>query len=325
MTAFVIRRLMQSVLVMFVMTLIVFFGVNIIGDPVDLLVDPHCTLACLSKAKKALGMHLPLHEQFLVFLGNVVQGDLGDSFVSKTPAVQVIVERMPATLELAGSAIVITVLFGIPLGVWAGLKPESWSGRIITSGSILGFSLPTFWIGLLFILFFAVDLDWLPSSGRGETIAVLGVRLSVLTLDGLTHLVMPATTLSLFFTALVIRLTRSGTRETLLMDYVKFAHAKGVSARRIVFVHVLKNILIPVVTVLGLELGGLIAFAVVTETVFAWPGMGKLLIDSIGILDRPVIVAYLMLIVFLVVLINLAVDIVYSVLDPRVRLQGTVA
>ena len=325
MTAFVIRRLMQSVLVMFVMTLIVFFGVNIIGDPVDLLVDPQCTLACLSKAKKALGMHLPLHQQFLVFLGNVAQGDLGDSFVSKTPAVQVILERMPATLELAGSAIVITVVLGIPLGVWAGLKPESLSGRVIMSGSILGFSLPTFWIGLLFILFFAVDLDWLPSSGRGETVAVIGLRLSVLTLDGLTHLVMPATTLSLFFTALVIRLTRSGTRETLLMDYVKFAHAKGVSPRRIVFVHVLKNILIPVLTVLGLELGGLIAFAVVTETVFAWPGMGKLLIDSIGVLDRPVIVAYLILIVFLVVFINLAVDILYSVLDPRVRLQRTVA
>jgi peptide/nickel transport system permease protein len=202
----------------------------------------------------------------------------------------------------------------------AGLKPDSWVGKGIMAGSILGFSLPTFWVGLMLIMVFAVMLGWLPASGRGDTVALFGIHVSFLTWDGLTHLFLPALNLALFKMSLVTRLSRAGTREVLLQDYIKFARAKGISNSRVIGVHVLKNILIPVVTVLGLELGSVIAFAVVTETVFAWPGIGKLLIDSIGNLDRPVVVAYLLLTVTMFIIINFLVDILYSILDPRVRL-----
>jgi peptide/nickel transport system permease protein len=216
----------------------------------------------------------------------------------------------------------ISILLGIPLGLWAGLKPESASARTIMAGSILGFSLPTFWVGLMLIMVFSVWLGWLPPTGRGETVGVLGMQVSVFTSDGLRHLVMPAVNLALFNLALLIRLTRAGTREAMVQDYVRYARAKGVSEPGFVRKHVLKNIMIPVVTVAGLELGSLIAFAIVTETIFAWPGMGKLLIDSINVLDRPVIVAYLLVIVLMFVLINLVVDLLYTVLDPRVRVRG---
>jgi peptide/nickel transport system permease protein len=214
----------------------------------------------------------------------------------------------------------IAVLLGIPLGLWAGLRPNSATGRTIMAGSILGFSLPTFWVGLMLIMVFSVMLGWLPSNGRGPTIDVLGIPVSFLTLEGWRHLIMPATNLALFKLALLIRLTRAGTREALLQDYVKFARAKGLTNSRVIGVHVLRNILIPIVTVIGLEFGSVIAFAIVTESVFAWPGMGKLLIDSINLLDRPVIVAYLLVIVTIFIVINLLVDLLYSVLDPRVRL-----
>jgi peptide/nickel transport system permease protein len=205
--------------------------------------------------------------------------------------------------------------------MWAGLKPNSFAGRAIMAGSILGFSLPNFWQGLMLVLVFAVLLGWFPAGGRGETVEFLGVQTSLLTLDGWSHLILPALNLALFKMAVVIRLARAGTREVSLQDYVRFARAKGLSPRRVILVHILKNIMIPVVTVLGLELGSMIAFAVVTETVFAWPGMGKLLIDSITRLDRPVIVAYLMLTVCLFVIINLVVDLIYAAIDPRVRLS----
>jgi peptide/nickel transport system permease protein len=227
---------------------------------------------------------------------------------------------MPATLELALIAMVIAVTLGIPLGLVAGLKPDSWVGKAIMAGSILGFSLPTFWVGLMLIMVFSVWLGWLPPTGRGETVIVLGMPVSFLTWDGLLHLFMPALNLALFKLSLLIRLTRAGTREALSQDYVRFARAKGLSMERVVRVHVLKNIMIPIVTVTGLEFGSLIAFAIVTETIFAWPGMGKLLIDSINVLDRPVIVAYLLIIVLLFVLINLIVDLAYTALDPRVRI-----
>jgi len=320
MTVFIIRRILQSSLIVFTMTLIVFFGVNVIGNPVDILINPDCDQQCFRDAVKTLGLDLPIHEQYFKFLRNLLNGDLGRSFVLGVPAIHLIVQRMPATVELAACAMLMTVLVGIPLGMWAGLRPESLSGRIIMGGSILGFSLPSFWVGLMLIIVFSVQLGWLPTTGRGDTVDVMGVRFSFLTLDGLSHLFLPALNLALFHISLMIRLTRAGMRETLLVDFVKFARAKGLSVRRVLFVHVLKNILIPVITVLGLELGGVIAFAVVTETIFAWPGMGKLLIDSIEVLDRPVVVGYLMIIVFVFIVINLLVDIVYSVLDPRVRI-----
>ncbi|GMU73471.1 MAG: ABC transporter permease [Burkholderiales bacterium] len=321
MLVFVIRRSLQSVVVLLAMSVIVFVGVYAIGNPVDILINPQADQIERERAIAALGLDKPLWEQYLVFLEGAATGDLGRSFVHSTPALGLIVEKMPATLELAAGAMLIAIVVGIPLGLWAGLKPNAPSGRAIMAGSILGFSLPTFWVGLMLIMVFSVMLGWLPSNGRGATVDVLGVPLSFLTLDGLAHLAMPATNLALFNVALLIRLTRSGAHEALLQDYVKFARAKGLSNRRVIGVHVLRNILIPIVTVIGLQFGALIAFAIVTESVFAWPGMGKLLIDSINLLDRPVIVAYLLVIVTLFIVINLAVDILYSALDPRVRLS----
>ena len=320
MTAFVIRRLIESVVVLFAMSLIVFVGVYAIGNPVDILINPQAEPLERERAIAALGLDRPLWEQYVTFLRGAVTGDLGRSFVHATPALGLIVEKMPATLELAFVAMLLAVVLGIPLGLWAGLKPDALSGRAIMAGSILGFSLPTFWVGLMLIMVFSVMLGWLPSNGRGPTVDVLGIGVSFLTVDGWRHLILPATNLALFKLALLIRLTRAGTREALLQDYVKFARAKGLPQRRVIGVHVLRNILIPIVTVAGLELGSVIAFAIVTESVFAWPGMGKLLIDSINLLDRPVIVAYLLVIVAIFITINLVVDVLYSALDPRVRL-----
>ncbi|MBS0543470.1 MAG: ABC transporter permease [Proteobacteria bacterium] len=322
MPLFILRRILQSFNVLFVMSLLVFAGVYAIGNPLDLLVDPNATAEDMARAAASLGLDQPLWVQYGRFLANALQGDLGNSFIHGVPALGLIVERLPATLELAVVAMLIAVLLGIPLGLWAGLKPDSWTGRAIMAGSILGFSLPTFWVGLMLIMVFAVQLGWLPASGRGPTVDVLGVPISLLTADGWRHLLLPAANLALFKLSLIIRLTRSGTREALLQDYVKFARAKGLSNARVVGVHVLKNILIPIVTVVGLEFGSLIAFSVVTESIFAWPGMGKLLLDSITQLDRPVVVAYLLLVVTLYVLINLVVDLLYAALDPRVRLAG---
>jgi peptide/nickel transport system permease protein len=322
MTVYLLRRLLQSLMVLVAMSFIVFVGVYAVGDPVEILISPDADQLERERAVQALGLDLPLWEQYLVFVTRALQGDLGRSFVFNEPALQLILQKMPATLELSFGAMFLSLLIGLPLGLYAGLRPDSPGSRIIMAGSILGFSLPTFWVGLMLIMVFAVQLGWLPSTGRGETASFLGLQWSFLTANGLSHLLMPAVNLALFKISLVIRLTRSGVRETMLMDYVKFARAKGLSPARVTFVHVFKNILIPVVTVVGLELGSTIAFSVVTESVFAWPGMGKLIIDSINVLDRPVIVAYLMIIVLMFIVINLVVDILYSVLDPRVRLEG---
>ena len=320
MTAFVIRRVLQSVLVLGFMSLLVFVGVYAIGNPVDILINPQADQADIARAMAALGLDRPLAEQYLIFLRQALAGDLGRSFAYDVPAIRLILERMPATLELALAATAIAVLLGIPLGLWAGVAPDSWQGKLIMSGSILGFSLPTFWVGLMLIMLFAVELGWLPASGRGPTSELFGIPVSFLSWEGMRHLLLPAANLALFKLSLIIRLTRAGTREALLQDYVKFARAKGLSNARVLGVHVLKNIMIPIVTVIGLEFGSVIAFAIVTESIFAWPGMGKLIIDSINVLDRPVIVAYLLVIVSLFILINLAVDLVYSLLDPRVRI-----
>jgi peptide/nickel transport system permease protein len=322
MTAYLIRRLLQAGLVVVAMSLLVFVGVYAIGDPVEILISPEADQIEKERAIAALGLDLPLWLQYLTFVGKAVQGDLGRSFVYAEPALKLIAGRMPATLELAIAALVMAIILGIPLGLFAGLKPDSPVSKTIMAGSILGFSLPTFWVGLMLIMIFAVELRWLPSTGRGETATFLGVAWSFLTWNGLRHMFLPALNLSLFKISLVIRLTRSGVRETMLMDYVKFARAKGLSPTRVVGVHILKNIMIPVVTVTGLELGGTIAFSVVTESVFAWPGMGKLIIDSINVLDRPVIVAYLMMVTLMFIVINLLVDLGYSALDPRVRLAA---
>lgn len=323
MTVFIIRRLMQSVFLLVVVTVLVFAGVYAIGNPIDILISPDADQAERARAIAALGLDRPLWEQYFVFLGNLAQGDLGRSFVFNEPALQLIMQRLPATLELAFAAMMISLVVGIPLGMWAGLRPDGVAGRSIMAGSILGFSLPNFWQGLMLIMIFAVMLQWLPASGRGQTAEFLGIRSSLFTLDGLSHVILPSVNLALFKTSLVIRLTRASVRETINLDFVKFARAKGLSPRRVVLVHIFKNILIPLVTIIGLELGAVIAFAVVTETIFAWPGIGRLIIESIFVLDRPVIVAYLIVIVMMFIIINLVVDILYSVLDPRVRLADS--
>ncbi len=321
MSVFITRRVLQSLVVIFVMSLLVFFGVNIVGDPIDMLINPEADQADIEAAIHALGLDRPIHEQYWYFLVNALKGDLGKSFIFAEPALKLILQRMPATLELAFTAMFMAIFLGIPLGVFVGLRPNSKVSKTIMAGSILGFSLPTFWVGLMFIMIFAVMLGWLPSTGRGDTTSLFGIQVSFLNWDGLRHLLLPALNLALFNISLIIRLAGAGTREIALQDYIKFARAKGLSSARVVRVHIMKNIMIPVVTVLGLELGGVIAFAVVTETVFAWPGMGKLLIDSIQLLDRPIVVAYLMITVLMFVVINLVVDILYSLLDPRVRLK----
>jgi len=320
MLVYVIRRLSQSLVVVAVMAVLVFVGVYAIGNPIDMMISPDATPAEMQAAMERLGLDEPLWKQFFVFVGNMLEGDMGTSFVHNEPALELILQRLPATMELAFVAMLIAAFVGVPLGVIAGLRAEGPAGKTIMAGSIFGFSLPNFWQGLMLIMLFAVILGWLPAGGRGETRELFGVPVSFLTLDGLSHLLLPAINVALYKTALVIRLARAGTREVMMMDYVKFARAKGLHPRRVIMVHMLKNILIPVVTVLGLELGNVIAFAVVTETVFAWPGMGKLLIDSIVNLDRPVVVAYLMLTVLVFILINFLVDLAYSALDPRVRL-----
>lgn len=320
MIAFVVRRIWQSCLVLLVMSLLVFVGIYAIGNPIDLLMAPDATQAERIATAAAFGLDRPMWEQYLLFLRNALHGDLGRSFAYSTPALQLIAQRMPATMELAIAATLISIVIGLPLGLWAGLRRDRFAGRAIMAFSVLGFSLPTFWVGLMFIMFFSVYLGWLPSSGRGETTMLLGVPVSFLTWDGLRHLLLPALNLSLTNIALVIRLTHAGTQEAMLQDYVKFARAKGLSNIRIIGVHVLKNILIPIVTVIALQFGALIAFAIVTETIYAWPGMGKLIIDSIRVLDRPVVVAYLLVTTVIFILLNLFVDVLYSVLDPRVRL-----
>ena len=323
MLEFLLRRILQAILVLFVMTVLVFFGVNVIGNPVYIFASSECNQACIEEIIRNLGLDQPIWRQYLTFLGNLFQGDWGLSFTHGVPAMSLILERFPATLELAIAALVLALGIGLPMGIYAGLKPDSPISKLIMGFSMVSFSVPIFWIGLIFILIFSVRLGWLPSIGRGDLVSVFGLfEVSFLTWDGLRHLTMPAFTLSLIMMAMVIRLTRAGMREVLHADYIKFARANGIRERRVIGVHVLKNILIPIITVLGMEFGGVIAFAVVTESIFSWPGVGKMLIDAIAVLDRPLIVAYLIFVVVMFVSINLIVDILYSLLDPRVRLGG---
>ena len=319
MTAFIIRRLFQALLVLFVTSVIVFAGVYAIGDPLEILLPADATMAERLQVTQALGLDKPLIVQYWHFLANALQGDLGTSFVYNQPSISVILQRLPATLELAFCALVLAIVIGIPLGLFSGLKTGSATDETIMTGSILGFSLPNFWQGMMLIMIFSVYLGWLPSTGRGQTGTILGIETSLATWNGIQHLILPAINLSLAKISLVIRLTRTGVQETMPLDFVKFARARGLAPSRVIFVHVLKNILIPIITVIGIEFGSLIAFAVVTETIFAWPGVGKLIIDSINILDRPIVVAYILVVVSMFIVINLVVDVLYSLLDPRIR------
>ncbi|WP_312525375.1 ABC transporter permease [Paracoccus sp. (in: a-proteobacteria)] len=319
MASFIIRRLAQALLVLLVMSVLVFAGVFMIGNPVDVLISPDATQAIRQQVIEQYGLDLPIWQQYLQFLGRLLSGNLGSSFVFNMPVSTLIAQKLPATLELTLIAVFFASAVGIPLGIYAGYKPNSIAARIIMALSILGFSVPTFWIGLMLIMTFAVQLGILPAGGRGATRDLFGVPFSFLTLDGWSHLILPAFNLSLFKMAMMCRLAAAGTREVMLTDTIKFARAAGIPERTILRRHVLKLISIPLVTVFGLELGSTLAFALVTETIFSWPGLGKLIVDSITSLDRPVMVAYLMLVSALFVLINLCVDLTYAVLDPRLR------
>lgn len=316
----IVRRLLQTLVVVVVMSGLVFAGLYLIGDPVLMLASPEATDAQRDEIRRALGLDLSLGQQYLIFLSKAARLDFGNSFLTGESAMRLILERMPATLELATLAMLLSVLIGVPLGVYAGLRPRSVGARSIMTSSVLGFSLPNFWVGLMLIMLFAVMLGWLPAGGRGPVESFGPIQLSVFNWEGLKSLILPASTIAVAKCALIIRVTRAATRECLPQDYIKFARAKGLREKRVLGVHLLKNIMIPIVTIGGLEYGQVFAFAVVTETVFSWPGMGKLLIDSIITLDRPVVVAYLMLTVMFLAMLNLLVDIAYTVLDPRVRM-----
>jgi peptide/nickel transport system permease protein len=321
MLGFVIERLLQALIVMAVISVLVFVGVYAIGNPIDVLISPDADQRIRQQTIEAYGLDQPLWTQYLHFIGRVFSGDFGRSFVFNMPVLDLIFSRLPATLELTLAAVLGATLLGIPLGMYAGYKPHGMLSKLIMGLSILGFSVPTFWVGLVLIFTFAVSLGWLPAGGRGETAVVGGIAWSFLTLDGLSHLLLPALNLSLFKLAMLIRLARAGTREVMLTDTVKFARAAGQSEWTILRQHVLRLISIPLVTVFGLEFGSTLAFAVVTETIFSWPGIGKLIIDSISVLDRPVMVAYLMLVALLFIMINFLVDIAYAGLDPRLRVR----
>ena len=319
MSGFIIQRCLQAVVVMFAMSVIVFVGVYAIGNPMEVLIPMDATQDVRDMIIARFGLDRPLWEQYLVFLGNVLQGDFGRSFVYSMPVTDLILSRLPATLELDpprrrrrhGDRRAARHLGRLPARCCLARKT-------IMGISILGFSVPSFWVGLILILTFAVWLGWLPAGGRGPVIEVWGIGWSIFTLEGLSHTLLPAVNLALFKLAMLIRLARAGTREIMLTDTIKFARAAGLGEATIVRRHVLKLIAAPIVTVFGLEFGSTLAFAVVTETIFSWPGLGKLIIDSITNLDRPVMVAYLILVALLFVTINLVVDLTYAALDPRV-------
>lgn len=319
MVELLIKRALQSALVVLIMSLIAFVGINIVGDPIYLLVAPDATQMEIEQAAKTLGLHLPWYEQYWRFLVKAADGDLGTSFVFNRSAIELIVERIPATLELAVLALFLALVIGIPIGMWAGLRPGSLFHKLAMGFSIAGVTVPAFWLGLILILIFCVNLGWLPSGGRGPTSTLFGVEVSFLTWDGAKHVLLPAITLAMAQIGLVVRMTEAGTRDVALQEYVKFARAKGVHGSRLMLRHIAPNVMIPIITVMGIEFGQLIAFSLVTESIFAWPGMGKLIIDSVLTLDRPVVVAYLMVTLLLFVVINFVVDVLYMILDPRLR------
>jgi peptide/nickel transport system permease protein len=319
--AFVLRRILQGVLVMLVVGLIAFSLFNFVGDPVALMLPPEATQADRVEMRQALGLDKPFYMQFVTFLSNAVQGNFGISLRLGRPVSTLLVERLPATLELAVTAALIGLVVGIPVGVYTALKRDSWISRALLTTSLVGVSLPNFLIGIFLILIFAVWLGWLPSFGRGDTVKVGLWSTGLLTTSGLKALILPSITLGFFPLTLIMRLVRAEMLEVLRTDYIKFARARGLSDRAVNFGHALKNTLVPVITITGLQLGGIIAFAIITEQVFQWPGMGLLFIQAVQFADIPVMAAYLCLVGLIFVVINLVVDILYYLVDPRLRVE----
>ena len=324
MAFFVLHRLVQSVLVMLTVAFLAFLLFNHIGDPISSMLSADAGPEDRELMREALGLNDPFYVQYIRFVGNVLQGQFGISYRLGLPVYQLLMERLPATLELVLCAGIVALAIGLPMGVYTGLHRNSWLSRMFLTGSLIGVSLPTFLIGILLIYLFAVTLNWLPAFGRGKTVALGWWTTGVLTDSGLRALVLPTITLTLWQLALIIRLVRSEMLEVLRTDFIKFARARGLSRRAVHFHHALRNTLIPVVTITGVQLGSLIAFAIITETVFQWPGMGLLFIEAVHFADVPVLAAYLVVISFIFVLINFVVDLLYFVVDPRLRVERQV-
>ena len=321
MLAFILRRLAQAVLVMLCVALIAFMLFQFVGDPVSHMLGQDATAEQIREARDALGLNNSILTQFWHFLSNAVQGDFGFSLRQGSKVSTLVAERFPATLELALAAAFLALCFGIPMGVYAALRRGTFGSQLLMTASLLGVSLPTFLIGIVLILIFAVNLNWFPSFGRGEVTRIGWWTTSFLTLKGWHHMALPAITLAIFQLTLIMRLVRAEMLEVLRTDYIKFARARGLSDRAVHFGHALKNTLVPVMTIAGLQIGGLIAFAIITETVFQWPGMGLLFIQAVSFADVPVMAAYLCLIALIFVVINLIVDLLYFAVDPRLRVE----
>jgi len=325
MIAYVIQRALQAIAVMVFVSLVSFMLFNFVGDPVDNMVGQEASYEERLAMRDNLGLNDPFLVQFVRFMGNAVQGEFGISYRLQRPVEELIAERMPATLELVIASAIISVFLGIPMGVYTGIKPDSWLSRSILVGSLIGVTLPTFVIGILLIYIFSVALGVLPSFGRGETVQIGWWSTGLLTTTGWQAIIMPSVTLALFQMTIILRLVRSEMLEVMRTDYIKFARARGLPNRMINFGHAFKNTLVPVITIVGLNLGSLIAFSIITETVFQWPGMGFLFIQAVGFADIPVMAAYLVLVAVIFVSINLFVDILYFVVDPRLRVNKTIA
>jgi peptide/nickel transport system permease protein len=322
MLAFIIRRLLQSMVVMFLVAMVAFLMFNYVGDPVHQMVGIETSFEEREKLRVALGLNDPAPIQFFRFIGNAAKFEFGISYQHKRSVTGLFKERLPATLELSFVAAFLSLVIGLPMGVYAGLKPNGWLSRIFMTFSLIGVSLPTFLIGIMLIFIFAVILGWLPSYGRGEVINLGWWSTGLPTFSGFKALIMPSVTLGLFQLTLIMRLVRSEMLEVLRTDYIKFARARGLSNQAVYFGHALKNTLVPVITITGLQLGSIIAFAIITETVFQWPGMGLMFLQAIHNVDIPIMAAYLMLVAFFFVVINLIVDILYYVVDPRLRVDA---
>jgi len=319
MLAFIARRLFQSVIVMLAVAFIAFMVFRYVGDPVSSMLGQDSTMADHEALRERLGLNEPFYVQFFAFVGNALQGQFGISYRLQQPVSQLIMERLPATIELAFASASIALVFGVVLGIYTALRPRAFSTGVIMTGSLIGVSLPTFLIGIGLIYIFAVELKWLPSFGRGQVVDLGWWRTGLLTESGLRSIILPAITLSLFQLTLIMRLVRAEMLEVLRTDYIRFAKARGLSQRAINFGHALKNTMVPVITITGLQLGSVIAFAIITETVFQWPGVGSLFVNSVAVVDVPVMAAYLVFVALVFVVINLIVDILYFIVDPRLR------
>jgi len=325
MIAFIVRRLLQAMIVMITVGFVAFSMFNFVGDPINNMVGQDATEEERETLRRALGLDQPFYVQYVAYLGNALGGNFGTSYRLGMPVVEAISERLPATLELVFCAAGLALLLGLPLGVYTGLHRDRWLSKVFLTISLIGISLPTFLIGILLILVFAVYLGWLPSFGRGDVVQIGWWSTGFLTVSGLKALILPSITLALFQLTLVMRLVRAEMLEVLRTDYIKFARARGLTNRSVHFGHALKNTMVPVITITGLQIGSLIAFAIVTETVFQWPGMGLLFLQAVQFVDIPIMSSYLILIAFFFVAINLVVDLLYYAVDPRLRADRAVA